>query len=443
MGAHGARRWWQTVTQPSAVPEPRVIIVADSASARFGGEAILPLHYYRVLRRRGVPVWLVVHERTRAELTELFGADDHIHYVPDTRGHLLAWQIGQRLPARVSYLTTGTVLRLLTQRAQKKVLRQLVSQHGANLIHQPTPVSPKEPSLMRRLGTPVIFGPMNGGMQFPPAFRALESRFERAGVVVGRALSGLVNRLLPGKHEAALLLVANPRTRAALPAGMGAPVMEFVENGVDLSKWGPAAAAATARPAHTRYVFLGRLVKWKAVDLLLRAFAQASQRERMSLQVVGDGDERAALEALARQLGVWSDQAGEPGRVYFAGWQAQAACTAILRSSDALVLPSMFECGGAVVLEAMACGLPVIATRWGGPADYLDEQCGILIEPDSPASFIDNLALALAELGRNAPRRQAMGEAGRAKIAAEYDWEVKVNRMLAIYRQVLARPAAQ
>ncbi len=424
------------------MPAPRVIIVADAASARFGGEAILPLHYYRILRRRGLAVWLVVHERTRAELSELFGTDDHIHYVPDTRAHLLAWRLGQHLPAKVSYLTTGMALRLLTQHAQKRVLRQLVSQHGANLIHQPTPVSPKEPSLMRRLGAPVIFGPMNGGMEYPPAFRALENRFERASVVAGRAVSGLVNRLLPGKHDAALLMVANQRTRAALPPGLRAPVMEFVENGVDLSNWGPAEAVSSAPPAHTRYVFLGRLVKLKAVDLLLRAFAQASQREPMSLQVVGDGDERAALEALARQLGVWGDQAAAPGRVYFAGWQSQAACGAILRNSESLVLPSMVECGGAVVLEAMACGLPVIATRWGGPADYLDDQCGILIDPDSPASFTSNLALALAELGRNAPRRRAMGEAGRAKIAAEFDWEVKVDRMLSVYQQVLARPAA-
>ncbi len=429
------------MSDPNPVPGPRVIIVADSASARFGGEAVLPLHYYRILRRRGVPAWLVVHERTRAELSELFGADDHIHYVPDTRWHLVAWQIGQHLPARVSYLTKGFVLRLLTQHAQKKVMRQLVSQHGANLIHQPTPVSPKEPSLMRRLGAPVIFGPMNGGMQYPPAFRFLESRFERASVVAARALSGLANRLLPGKREAALLLVANARTRAALPPGLRAPVMELVENAVDLSQWGPAEVVSPARPAHTRYVFLGRLVKLKAVDLLLRAFAQASQREPMSLQVVGDGDERAALETLARQLGVLGGQAGEPGSVYFAGWQSQAACTAILHNSEALVLPSMVECGGAVVLEAMACGLPVIATRWGGPADYLDDQCGILIDPDSPASFTDNLALALAELGRNAPRRQAMGRLGRAKIAAEFDWEVKVDRMLVIYQQALAQHA--
>ena len=78
---------------------PRVLIVADHASARFGGEAVLPLHYYRLLRARGVETWMVVHERTREELSRLFPGDaDRIHYVPDTRAHRRLWKLGRLLP---------------------------------------------------------------------------------------------------------------------------------------------------------------------------------------------------------------------------------------------------------------------------------------------------------------------------------------------------------
>ncbi|NEQ17735.1 MAG: group 1 glycosyl transferase, partial [Moorea sp. SIO3E2] len=59
----------------------RVLIAAEHASAKFGGEAALPLHYYRILRQRGIPTWLVVHERTRAELEALFPQDQHKQYV--------------------------------------------------------------------------------------------------------------------------------------------------------------------------------------------------------------------------------------------------------------------------------------------------------------------------------------------------------------------------
>ncbi len=69
------------------------------------------------------------------------------------------------------------------------------------------------------------------------------------------------------------------------------------------------------------------------------------------------------------------------GTIQFAGWLSQSDCKVRLNAADCLVLPSLFECGGAVVLEAMALGKPVIATAWGGPLDYLDADCGILVQP--------------------------------------------------------------
>ena len=77
---------------------------------------------FRLLRRRGIAAWLVVHERTRGELTATFGADDHIRYIPDTRWHVLAWRWGRHLPDRVANFTLGMTMRLLTQVAQKAVL---------------------------------------------------------------------------------------------------------------------------------------------------------------------------------------------------------------------------------------------------------------------------------------------------------------------------------
>ena len=91
--------------------------------------------------------------------------------------------------------------------------RQLVAENQIHVVHQPTPVSPKESSLMHTLGAPVIIGPMNGGMTFPPGFvsevAGEAARFTR----LARRLSGAVNFLFPGKRRAAVLLVANPRTR--------------------------------------------------------------------------------------------------------------------------------------------------------------------------------------------------------------------------------------
>jgi glycosyltransferase involved in cell wall biosynthesis len=412
-----------------------VLIVAEHASLKFGGEAALPVHYYRILRRREIPVWLVVHDRTRSELESLFPLDrERIVFVPDTKAHLFIWRLSKRLPDRISSFTTGFLLRYLTQVAQRREIRRLLREQAISVIHQPIPVSPKEPSLIYGMSAPVIIGPMNGGMNYPPGFRKLQSRTERLALATGRRLADFMNFLMPGKRRAAMLLVANERTRAALPRGLCSNVVTLVENGVDLELWSaPRASEKESVPAAARFVFMGRLIELKAVDLLLLAFKRASAEAAMTLSIIGSGDARVSLEQMARSLDIFDERKDQPGKVCFLGWMSQTDCVGQLANCDALVLPSMHECGGAVVLEAMAMELPVIATAWGGPVDYVDSSCGILVEPSSKEAFVDNLALALIRLATDPQERDAMGTAGRLKVLRNFDWETKVDRMLEHY----------
>lgn len=429
----------RSITEAALQVPPRVLIVAEHASARFGGEAALPLLYYRLLRQRGVAVWLVVHARTRTELEALFPHDaEHIVFVEDTAAHRLLWRLSRLLPHRLSNFTTGFVMRVLTQIAQRRMVKQLVSTQRISVIHQPMPVSPKEPSLIHGMGAPVIIGPMNGGIDYPPAFRHMQSRSEDFAMAVGRRFAKLMNRLFPGKRHAALLLVANERTRKALPAGVCSRVETMVENGVDLKLWRPFAREMTSPSSPvTHYAFVGRLVDWKAVDLLLHAFSRATSTAAMTLTIIGDGIERPALEQLARELGIFADGATvSVGKACFSGWMSQSDCVTRLHQSDALVLPSLMECGGAVVLEAMATGIPAIAADWGGPADYIDGSCGILLPVTSREVFIAQLAAALTRLAEFPAQRLAMGRAAAARAARHFDWEIKVNRMLALYQSV-------
>lgn len=413
----------------------RVLIVAEHASARFGGEAILPLHYFRILRRRGIEAWLVVHSRTRAELAALLpGEFERISFIPDARLHRLSCRLGWWLPARLSYITTGYLIRLSSQWMARRVVKRLVAEHRIDVVHQPIPVSPKESSLMYDLGAPVVMGPMNGGMSYPSAFPQLESRLTALVMKWGRRASPLLNWLMPGKLRAETLLVANERTRRALPAEVRGEVITLVENGVDLSTW-TLAENSDSPEGCIRFIFVGRLIDWKGVDLLLEAFQRAAALTSATLDVIGDGPLRRSLEDRARALGL--DET-----VRFAGWLPQAECAGRLQKADVLVLPSLYECGGAVVLEAMAGGLPVVATNWGGPADYLDASCGILVNPDSRESFIAGLAEAMTRLASSPSLRQAMGQAGRQRVERHFDWEQKVDQMLDIYGKVAAKHGA-
>lgn len=386
-----------------------------------------------MLKARGYRVDLVTHERNRDDLEAFFGGDmTGIHLIPDTRAHKMLWRIGCRLPHAVRAATTDPLMALVTDRELRRCLRRLIHAGRPCVVHVPTPVSPRTPCGIHGLGVPVVIGPMNGGMDFPPGYADMHSRIGRLMLRFARLGSGLANRLVPGKRRAAALLVANARTAAALPPGGPAPIL-LVENGVDLSLWAPPAQDRPGRrPADPfRLVFMGRMVDFKAIDITLRAVALARSRGLdLRLDLLGDGERRGALEALSERLGL-------AGAATFHGFLPQTACAGELDRADALILNSVHECGGAVVLEAMARGLPVIAADWGGPADYLDASCGRLVSPVPRAGFAQRLAEVIAELAGDPALSARLGRAGRARVARDYDWERKVDRMLGIYAAVL------
>lgn len=410
----------------------RVVIVAEHASAKFGGEAFLPLNYFRLLRSRQIETWLVSHQRTQSELELLFpDAIDHMHFVADTWLHRALYHSGKYLPRRVAEATTGTLMHLYTEVMQRRIVRELVQKYQIDIVHQPIPVSPKQPSLMFDLSAPVVIGPMNGGIEYPPAFQTRQSAWIVQFVILGRRAANLFNRLLPGKLKAQTLLVANSRTQQALPAGLHGAVIELVENGVDLTIWRSDLAYSKPLNQPIKFVYVGRLVDWKAIDLLLEAFHPVATKTGAILELIGDGILRQDLAAQVVTLGL-SDH------VVFRGWLSQAACARQVQQADVFVLPSLLECGGAVILEAMAMELPVVVTNWGGPVDYVDASCGILVNPTSQDIFVTELTTAMLKLAESPDLRLQMGQAGKQRVLAHFDWERKVDRLLEIYEQTIA-----
>lgn len=150
------------------------------------------------------------------------------------------------------------------------------------------------------------------------------------------------------------------------------------------------------REAHAgpvRLISVGRLVPVKGHDVLVCAFASAV-RDGLdaTLDIVGGGPERARLEALVRAEGV-------ADRVRLLGPLGESALRDALHAADAFVLASRREGFGVVIVEALATGLPVLATRSGGPVDIVGDRDGMLVEPDDVPAFASALVTLAAELG--------------------------------------------
>jgi len=333
------------------------------------------------------------------------------------------------------------VRHLWTQMLQRCMGRRIVRKHQITVVHEAMPISPKEPSIMHGLGAPLVVGPLGGGMDYPPAFQYMQSGAARFVERSGRALSHFVHQLARGKVKAAALVVANPLTRNALPRGARGRVYEVVESGVDLAIWKPVMREIADAPSKdeqpVRFVFSGRLVDWKGVDLLIEAFAVVAGKSRVAqLEIIGDGPLRRKLEARAAELKITD-------RVMFAGWLSRPHGAARMRTADVFVLPSLRECGGTVILEAFAMGLPVIATNWGGPANYVDDASGIRVDPSTREGFIQGLADAMLKLAGSKELRERMSKAALARARSNYfDWDSKADRMIEIFRETIVRRSA-
>ncbi|MGR3465781.1 glycosyltransferase [Limimaricola sp.] len=198
------------------------------------------------------------------------------------------------------------------------------------------------------------------------------------------------------------------------------PKLHVVHCGVD-----PALYADAPPPPDDRLLFVGRLSAVKGVPVLLRALAKAREtRPYLTLDLVGDGQDRAALERLVRDLGLGDG-------VRFHGYRGQSEVAALLRDTGLLVLPSFAEGVPVVLMEAMAAARPVIATRVGGVSELVEHgRSGLLVPPGAEVP----LAEAIAALAGDQARRAAMGEAGRAAVMAGFDARLEAARLAALLR---------
>jgi glycosyltransferase involved in cell wall biosynthesis len=402
---------------------------------QMGGEASLPFYYAKLFSQRGAEVWLACHERVESEVRKAFPElDSRIRLVRDTQAQKLAWRYGNALPERVRDLFVGQAIHFSTQRRIRRIAIELSRTGKIDVVFEPSPITPAGLSFMYDLGVPVVIGPLCGGMAFPPAFADLDPPLARGLLAFRHDISQLANRLIPGKLKADVLLAANDSTVKALPAGYRARVILLFESGVDLDLWKPTDMRSTSSDCPVRFVFSGRFVDWKGVQYLVPAFAKAAAQEpRCRLDLIGGGEFEGEVKGVLQQHDLSKV-------VQLHGWVSRAEAARIIREADVFVMPSLRECGGTAVLEAMALGKPVIATKWGGLADYIDASCGLLVDPRSKAGFIDGLAAAMVRLARSPGLRKSLGEGGRVRVRKDYlDWESKADRVFSILTDVIAK----
>jgi glycosyltransferase involved in cell wall biosynthesis len=236
-----------------------------------------------------------------------------------------------------------------------------------------------------------------------------------------------VNRWTIGLVDCVIAVSANVRDFCISHIGLPAEKLVVIYNGVAL----PTDPLPSRREARTGLGLphdgpvigaVTRLDPVKGVDSLIRALAKVSGG---ILVIIGDGPERATLEALANDLGV-------AGRIRWVGHRRDVPC--LLPALDVLVQPSLHEGLPNAILEAMAARLPVVATAVGGtPEVVVDGVTGMLVPPRDPQA----LAAAVTALLRDPDLRRKMGRAGREQVERRFSIEETVRRTEELYATLL------
>jgi glycosyltransferase involved in cell wall biosynthesis len=317
-------------------------------------------------------------------------------------------------------------------RARRWIRTALAAGETFDIAHQPVPVAMRYPTPVAGLGIPYIIGPVGGGLDSPAGFAADEGR--QPWFMALRGLDTYRRRWDP--------LLRATYSGADCVLGIAGYVKEQLqdiplrrfevmsETGLDEV---PAPIDRSGRTGPVRLLYVGRLVRTKGARDIIRALSLIRDVP-LTFDVVGDGPERAACEALVASCGL-SD------KVTFHGWRSKAEVSDFYRAADIFVFPSYREPGGNVALEAMGFSLPLIVVDRGGPGSATSEACAIKLSVSTPEILAQDVARAIRTLASNNGLRLRMGAAAHAHVTGTALWSAKLDRMDVLYTDILSHAA--
>jgi teichuronic acid biosynthesis glycosyltransferase TuaC len=321
--------------------------------------------------------------------------------------------------------------------------------HGVRILHPRYPVIPKlgmtiAPFLMAGatystlrtlLADGYDFDIMDAHYFYPDGVAAaMLSRYFHKPVVItarGSDVNIIANHYAPRKmivwaarQASGIVAVSEALKEKLIAIGVSADHIIVLRNGVDLGLFHPVDRAFWRKRLGlhgTTLLSIGHLVKPKGHDIVIQALAQLPG---VRLRIAGEGRERKRLQKLAKTVGVSE-------RVSFIGVLSQEELSIQYGSADALILASGSEGWPNVLLESMACGTPVIATRVGGTPEIVSTpEAGLLMHERTPQALVD----AVQALRARYPSRDAT-----RRYAERFDWQQTTQGQLALFQRILQR----
>lgn len=294
-----------------------------------------------------------------------------------------------------------------------------------DLVHHVTFVTFRQPSFMGGLGIPFLLGPVGGGETSPSRLRAGMNRSGRLREMVRDLLIGVARFDPLMRHtfsKASLIACTTGETLRRIPRRFRDRCVVLPAIGIDL----PAPPPSPTPPPS--FLFIGRLLYWKGLQLVLRAMPEVLRYiPNARLKIIGQGRDARWLKRVAEECGV-------AAHVDWVSQLPHQEIAAAYRGHAAFVFPSLHDSGGMVVLESLAAGLPVICLACGGPGVFVDSSCGIVIDSQQSEEAVQqSLAGAMIRLATDPSLRDSLAANCPAR-ARRFTWRGAAESLYSTWR---------
>jgi len=413
----------------------RVLIIAEACNPTFTSVPLVGYNLANALAQRDdLEITLVTHTRNKAALElDPLAKLVRIHFIDNEAIARPLHKISKLLRGGQGLSwTTGTAMAwpgyMYFEKLVFRQFRENFRNHEFDIIHRVTPLTPTMGSPLSSLvSTPMVIGPLNGGLPWPKEYPELRKQ-EREWLVPVRNLYKYLPYFRSTYKRLAAVISGSRHTATEVPKYFKGLKFEMPENGINTTRF-PLDRIWLESGTRFRFITVGRLVPYKGTDMILDAMGGSELLKQCELIVVGDGPQRYALEEQISALDL--------SNVRLLGWKDQNELSAELRAAQVFIFPSLREFGGGVVLEAMASGLPCVIADYGGPAELVDSSCGILLPLKSRQEMVSNLRSAMESLMKDPTRCKTLSKNGIEKVRGDYTWQAKAEKIAAIYRKIL------
>ncbi|WP_348261032.1 glycosyltransferase family 4 protein [Telmatobacter sp. DSM 110680] len=407
----------------------KILLSAYACEPNKGSEPGVGWNWALALRDRGFDV----HVLTRSNNRE---AIEQVSNLPTSRLTFHFYDLPQRLRFWKHWPGGIYLYYLLWQVGAYRIAKRLHSTLQFGLVHHITFVSYRQPSFMGSLGIPFVFGPVGGGETMPSQFRdslPLGGRLIEWFRDLGNRAVGLDPLMQRTYSSARLIACATGETLDAIPARFHAKCIVQRAIGISAAPE-PEPSAIAVKLSRPQLLFVGRLLYWKGLHLLLRALSNVRDAvPGLRLRIIGEGADGRWLKQEARRWKVDD----------LVDWIARVPHHEMAneyRNSSAFIFPSLHDSGGMVVLEALSAGLPVICLNVGGPGSIVDSSCGFSVEVGrkSENEIIEELSDSVKRMCQEHKLRSELSVGARNR-ASTLTWSTAVE---AIYSQPSVREHA-